>query len=48
LRLAGEAGAVIHKEMRAVVRDRTKRLLDGMNLGLKASSAAEEAMAIDE
>jgi len=48
LRVAGEAGAVIHKEMRAVVRDRTKRLLDGMNAGLRASNAAEEAMAVDE
>jgi len=47
LRLAGEAGTVIHKEMRAVVMDRTKRLLDGMDSGLRASNAAEEAMAVD-
>jgi exosome complex component RRP41 len=48
LRLAGEAGAVIHKEMRAVVGERTKGLLDGMNTGLRASNPADEAMVEDE
>ena len=48
LRLAGEAGPVIHKEMRAVVRQRTKDLLDGMNKGLKESNPAEDAMVEDE
>jgi len=48
LRLAGEAGAVIHKEMRAVVRERTKSLLDGLNTGLRASHTADEAMVEDE
>jgi exosome complex component RRP41 len=47
LRLAGEAGAVIHKEMRAVVRGRTKSLLDGLNTGLRPSHA-DEAMVEDE
>ncbi|KAI0297288.1 ribosomal protein S5 domain 2-type protein [Multifurca ochricompacta] len=42
LRLAGEAGAVIHKEMRAVVKERTKGLLEGMSIGLRVSKAAEE------
>ena len=48
LRLAGEAGAVIHKEMRAVVRERAKNLLDGMNIGVRASNPADEAMVEDE
>jgi exosome complex component RRP41 len=48
LRLAGEAGPVIHKEMRAVVRERTKDLLDGMSQGLKESNPAEDAMVEDE
>jgi exosome complex component RRP41 len=48
LRLAGEAGAVIHKEMRAVVRERTKALLDGTNTGLRASNPTDEAMIEDE
>ncbi|KAI0249858.1 hypothetical protein BJV78DRAFT_1283662 [Lactifluus subvellereus] len=47
LKLAGEAGAVIHKEMRAVVRERTEGLLDGMSTGLRASKAAENAMIED-
>jgi exosome complex component RRP41 len=47
LRLAGEAGPVIHKEMRAVVRQRTKDLLDGMGKGLRESNPAE-AMIEDE
>jgi len=48
LRLAGEAGAVIHKEMRAVVRQRTKSLLDGMSTGIRPSNSAEDAMAMVE
>ncbi|KAI0270804.1 exosome component 4 [Russula aff. rugulosa BPL654] len=48
LRLAGEAGPVIHKEMRAVVRERTKDLLDGMSKGYKESNPAEDAMVEDE
>ncbi|KAH9999213.1 exosome component 4 [Russula compacta] len=48
LRLAGEAGAVIHKEMRAVVRERTKNLLDGMSSGLRTSNPGEDAMVEDE
>ena len=48
LRLAGEAGPVIHKEMRAVVRERTKDLLDGMSKGFKESNPAEDAMVEDE
>ena len=48
LKLAGEAGAVIHKEMRAVVREHTKGLLDAMSTGLQASKAAEDAMIEDE
>jgi exosome complex component RRP41 len=48
LRLAGEAGAVIHKEMHAVVRERTKSLLDGLNTGLRASNTGDEAMVEDE
>jgi exosome complex component RRP41 len=50
LRLAGEAGPVIHKEMRAVVRQRAKDLLDGMSKGLKESNPnpAEDAMVEDE
>jgi exosome complex component RRP41 len=47
LRLAGEAGPVIHKEMRAVVRERAKDLLDGMSKGLRESNPAE-AMIEDE
>jgi exosome complex component RRP41 len=46
--LAGEAGAVIHKEMRAMVRERTKALLDGTNTGLRASNPTDEAMIEDE
>jgi len=47
LRLAGEAGPVIHKEMRAVVRQRAKELLDGMSKGLRESNPAD-AMIEDE
>jgi hypothetical protein len=46
--LAGEAGPVIHKEMRVVVRERTKDLLDGMSKGFKESNPAEDAMVEDE
>ena len=48
LRLAGEAGTVIHTEMRAVVRERTKGLLDGMSTGLQASKPTDDAMVEDE
>ena len=48
LRLAGEAGTVIHKEMRAMVRQRTKGLLDGISTGLRASQPTEDAMVEDE
>jgi exosome complex component RRP41 len=48
LRLAGEAGAVIHKEMRAVVRERAKNLLDGMNTGVQASDPADDATMVED
>ena len=48
LRLAGEAGVAIHKEMRTVVKERTKGLLDGISTGLRASKLAEDAMVEDE
>jgi len=47
LRLAGEAGPVIHKEMRAVVMHRAKELLDGKSKGLRELNPAE-AMIEDE
>ncbi|KAH9178347.1 exosome component 4 [Lactarius sanguifluus] len=48
LRLAGDAGTVIHREMHAVVRQRTKGLLDGISTGLRTSKPAEDAMVEDE
>ncbi|KAI0048992.1 exosome component 4 [Auriscalpium vulgare] len=47
LRLAGQAGGVIHKEMRAVVRERTKGLVDAMGAGVRTSDFAEDAMVAD-
>ncbi|THH14697.1 hypothetical protein EW146_g5673 [Bondarzewia mesenterica] len=40
--VACEAGKVVHREMRAVVRERTKGLLEAMGAGLKASTVGEE------
>jgi len=47
-RLSGEAGNVIHKEMRAAVRGRTKTLMDAMGSGLRTSEFAEEGMRDEE
>ncbi|KAI0259861.1 ribosomal protein S5 domain 2-type protein, partial [Gloeopeniophorella convolvens] len=48
VRLAGEAGAVIHAEMRAAVRERTKGLLDAMGAGLRPARAAVDDDAVVE
>ena len=34
-RLAGEAGQTLHKEMKRAIRDRTRRLVDAMETGVK-------------
>ncbi|KAI0059185.1 exosome component 4 [Artomyces pyxidatus] len=46
-RLAGQAGSVLHKEMRAAVRERTKGVVDAMGSGLRTSDFAEDAMMDD-
>lgn len=47
-KLAGEAGQALHKEMRRVVRDRTSRLVDAMETGMKHPLGGERDVVMED